>query len=162
MRGREIEREGGKGERKEEEDIFSHKYVYTRKVATSHTESRKVATSHAESRKVATSHTESRKVATSHTESRKWLETYCCHSPDVADVRNSLLSLEVAKREAGTLPHNAVLVVQQSYQVVHDRFVSVASASEGDGSHSSDIGVVISEQLDQSLHHGWVLELSCG
>ena len=80
----------------------------------------------------------------------------------MSNVWHSFLGLEVAEGEAGSLPHDAVFVSQQSYQVIDNNITVVASAAQGDGGHCTNVGVLVIEQLDQSIHHSWILELSCG
>ena len=80
----------------------------------------------------------------------------------MSDVRDGLLCLEVTERETGSLPHDTVLVLQQTNQVVHHVVAGVASPTKRHGSHCPHVGVFVLEQLNQSIHHGWVLELGCG
>ena len=66
---------------------------------------------------------------------------------------NSFLCLHGAKAEAGTLPNDAVLVREQLDELVYDTLVYSASASQGDGSHSSDVGITIRKECNEGLNH---------
>ena len=79
----------------------------------------------------------------------------------MSDVWYCLLCLEVTEGETRPLPHDAVLVLQQTDEVVHDVVTGVAGTTEGDGGHSTHIRILVIQQLNQSIHHSWVLELSC-
>lgn len=83
------------------------------------------------------------------------------HLPDMSDVWDGLLGLEVAKRETGSLSHDTVLVLQQTNEVVHHVVAGVAGTTERDGSHRTDVGVLVVEQLDEGVHHSRILELGC-
>ena len=61
----------------------------------------------------------------------------------MSNVWHSLLSLEVAERETGSLPHDAVLVLQETNEVVHNVVTGIAGATERDGGHSTDIRVFV-------------------
>ena len=86
----------------------------------------------------------------------------------MSDVWDGLLSLHGAEAEAGALSDDAVLVREQLDELVHDVLVRGAGASQGDGSHSSDVGVIVSEERFESLDHsraskfGWEYVCVCG
>ena len=79
----------------------------------------------------------------------------------MTNVGDSLVCLEVSERETGSLSHNAVRVLQQGDQTIHNKVTVVAGTTQRDGSHGTDVGVGIFQQINQSLDHSRILELGC-
>ena len=45
--------------------------------------------------------------------------------------------------------------------MVNNVVTGIPCTAEGHGSHCTDIRVLVIEQLNESIHHSWVLELGC-
>ena len=73
----------------------------------------------------------------------------------------SLFSFEMSEGEARSLSHDTILVLQKTNQFIHNIITVVSSPAQGNGSHGTNIGVLVFEQLDQGINHSRVLELSC-
>ena len=75
---------------------------------------------------------------------------------------HSLLGLQVTQRQAASLAHQAVLVVEGLAEELERHGIVGLRASQGHRGHSPDVGVRVRQQVPQGVDHSGAAELACG